>query len=446
MTKLFHDILGLWRKFWQTEMVKVFSFTSVATMVRMLTGLISVKMVAVIVGPSGVALIGQLHNFSYICLNLATGGISTGITKYISEHKNAHSDIIKQYISSAFRITLYCSLLLGICLIAFHRLISKWVLLSPQYGYVFVVFGVTILLFALNVLLLSIINGYKEYKRYVKINIANSICSLTFTVVLVYFFGLKGALISVVTFQSVMLFVTFLMVRKLPWLKKEYFLSKLQNPIVKKYLRYSLMFLVNTAVIPLSQLILRGYVISEISDVHAGWWEAMNRLSGMYSSVITMSFSVYFLPRLSELTTRIELRQEIFKTYKILIPILIIGFTAIYFSRFLIIRLVFTQEFLPMENLFIWQLSGDLFAIVSWVFAYLMLAKSMTKAYIITVILNSALFVGLAFLLMKSNGIVGITQAFFITYILYAIVLCIIFKEIIFIKMKPNFFKINENS
>jgi len=87
-----------------------------------------------------------------------------------------------------------------------------------------------------------------------------------------------------------------------------------------------------------------------------------------------------------------------------------------------------------------------LFAIVSWVFAYLMLAKSMTKAYIITVILNSTLFVGLAFLLMKSNGVVGITQAFFITNILYAIVLCIIFKEIIFKKVKPKFFKINENS
>ena len=73
----------------------------------------------------------------------------------------------------------------------------------------------------------------------------------------------------------------------------------------------------SAATVPVSQMLLRGYVITEISATEAGWWEAMNRISNMYLMVITTSFSVYYLPRLSELTNNDELRHEIFKSYKL---------------------------------------------------------------------------------------------------------------------------------
>ena len=59
-----------------------------STVVKMLTGLISVKVVASIIGPSGVALVGQLNNFATIAMSLASGGINNGITKYVAEREN----------------------------------------------------------------------------------------------------------------------------------------------------------------------------------------------------------------------------------------------------------------------------------------------------------------------------------------------------------------------
>ena len=59
----------------KADIIKVFSLTSISTLVRMCTGLVSVKVVASIIGPAGVALVGQLNNFSTIALSLATGGI-----------------------------------------------------------------------------------------------------------------------------------------------------------------------------------------------------------------------------------------------------------------------------------------------------------------------------------------------------------------------------------
>ncbi|MDR0890978.1 MAG: O-antigen translocase [Endomicrobium sp.] len=415
----------------KADIVKVFSFTALSTLVKMLTGLVSVKVVASIIGPSGVALVGQLNNFSSMLLSLSSGGINNGITKYVAEYKEDKSKVT-QYLSTALRITTICSLFVGVLLILFHNILSKTIMLSSDYGYVFIIFGFTILLYALNAMMISIINGFKEFKRYVAISITGSIIGLVFTVSLVYFWNLKGALISAVTFQSIMFFVTLFMVRKFPWMSINYFKEKFNSDVVKKYARYSLMAFVSAATVPVSQMLLRGYVISEISATEAGWWEAMNRISAAYLMIITSSFSVYYLPRLSEITDRLELRREIFKAYKVIIPMLLVGFTIVYFLRFFIIRLLFTPEFLPMENLFIWQLAGDFFKMCSWLLAFLMVAKSMTKAFISTEIIFAFSFVGLGFLFMHFNGVVGINQGYLINYILYMIVMFIMFRKLIY--------------
>ena len=92
-------------------------------------------------------------------------------------------------------------------------------MMSNDYGYVFVVFGFTVILYALNSMMLSVINGFKDFKRYVTINIANSLVGLAFTLCFVFTLGLKGAMISAVTYQSVMFFITLYMVKKQPYIK-----------------------------------------------------------------------------------------------------------------------------------------------------------------------------------------------------------------------------------
>lgn len=152
----------------------------------------------------------------------------------------------------------------------------------------------------------------------------------------------------------------------------------------------------------------------------------------MYLMVITSSFSVYYLPRLSELTDRLELRREIFKAYKVIVPMLLAGFTLVYLLRYVVIRILFTPEFLPMENLFAWQMAGDFFKICSWLLAFLMVAKSMTKTFISTEIFFSMGFVLLGFLFMRWNGVVGLTQAYFVNYILYMGSMVILFRKLIY--------------
>lgn len=415
----------------KADIIKVFSLTSISTLVKMCTGLVSVKVVASIIGPAGVALVGQLNNFSTIALSLATGGINSGITKYIAEYKE-DSSIVKQYIATAFKIVVGCSLLIGLILLLGCRIISQLVMLTPEYWYVFAIFGFTIIFYGINNLIVSIVNGYKQFNKYVKVNIVSCIFGVAFTVCLVLIWGLPGALVSAVTFQSLMIGVSLIMLRKFQWLKKDYFIGHFKKAIASKYFRYSLMTLTSAMTVPVTQMLLRGYVMAEISEVEAGWWEGMNRISHMYLMVITSSFSVYYLPRMSEIHDKNELRKEIFKSYKVIIPMLILGFTIIYLLRFFIIRILFTPDFIPMSKLFIWQMAGDFFKICSWLLAYLMVAKAMTKLYVSTEIVFSFSYLGLGIFFAHLDGVVGLNKAYLINYVIYAITMILSFKKILF--------------
>lgn len=425
------------RRIASVDIVKVFSLNAVSTLVHMCTGLVSVKVVASIIGPAGVAILGQLNNLNSMLQGLAAGGIRSGVTKYISEYKDDDSKVAI-YISNALRISALFTFAISLICIFGHQVLSEKVMMSSDYGYVFIVLGFTIFLFTLNSLLISILNGFKEFKKYVVVNISSSIVSLLFSVTLCTIWNLEGAMISAVTFQSIVLFVTIYQCRKCSWFKRENFIQKYDKSVTKQYLQYTLMTMTTLCISPVTQMILRGYVISDISAVEAGWWEGLNRISHMYLSVITTSLSIYILPRMSEIKDKWLLKREIIKSYKLVIPMMLCATIVIYLLRKVIIWILFTPDFYPMESLFVWQLIGDFFKIASWLLSYLMLAKARTKLFISTEIIFGFLMLGISYFLVVKIGTVGLNIGYMINYIIYFITMIITFRDIIFCKKPIN--------
>lgn len=415
----------------RSDLLKVFSFTGLSTLVKLLTSYVTLKVVASIIGPSGIALIGQLQNFINILITLGGGGINNGVVKYVSEYKEEETKL-HQYLKNGFKITVYFSLICGVSLILLSKYLGQWILLDSSYYYVFIYFGISLLFMSMNNYLLSVINGFKEFRKFVLINIITSIVGLLFTVALVLFMHIKGALIATVTYQSVIFFITVLFLRKNNWLSAKILWGSWDPAIIRKFLSYSSMSLVSVATIPVSQLIIRGFLIKNYSMDVAGYWEGMNRISGLYLMFVTTSLSVYYLPKLSELKSAGHLRIEIVKTYKIITPIIAASLLMIYLLKDLVINILFTKDFYPMKDLFSWQLLGDFFKVVSWILAFVMVAKSMTKIYIITEIAFSVFLVVLSIVFINNFGVVGATISYCLNYFLYFVVMIIIFKKLLF--------------
>ncbi|HTD92746.1 MAG TPA: O-antigen translocase [Chitinophagaceae bacterium] len=419
------------KKLAATDLVKVSSLNAVSVFIKMIASFISIKVVASNIGPRGIALLGQLNNFSAILLSISTGGINSGVTRYVAEHK-AEPSKAAVFVRTGFWITVALSLVTGIILILGAGYFSTLILKDVSYTSIFIVFGFTIIMYALNTYLLSVINGRKEFRLYVIVNITSSICGLIFSVILAIQFGTYGALIAAVTFQSVVFLLTLLILARKEWFTWTLFTGRYSKDAALKLGHYSVMELVSAATVPVSQLILRDYIVGHEDIVNAGLWTAMNQVSGMYLLVVTASLGVYFLPRMAELKTQRELRTEIVHTYKIILPALFVMLAMIFLFRNTIMHLVFSSKFEGMQDLFLYQLIGDFFKIAGWILACQLVAKAMTRTYIITEIGNRAFFVGVGILFVNNYGTIGATIAYAIVCFLYFLVMVFIFRKMLF--------------
>lgn len=419
------------KKIFTTDLVKVTSLNAVATLVRMMTGLVSVKVVAVALKPEGIALLGQLTSFSMILLSISSGGIRNGITKHIAQYSGSPNKL-RLFLSTGFWITLTLSVVCGLVLIVGAGYFSRTILKDPQYVSVFYIFGITIILYALNDLLVSVINGFREFKKYVLVNISGSVVGLVFTITLSYSFGIYGALISLVTYQSVVFLITLVMVAKSSWFQSTSFFGRFSKTAGTRLWSYSKMAIATAVVLPLSQWIVRNNIIEEVGTHNAGLWESMNRISNIYLMVITTSLSVYYLPKLASLKNDKEVRSEILSVYKLLIPALILFSLLLILCRYYIINILFSNEFQGMQNLFAFQLLGDLLKMATWVLGYVLVAKAMTKTYIIVEILSCTLFVLFSEFFVSQYGTIGATIGYAAAFLCQFIIMVIIFRKLLF--------------
>ena len=408
-------------------LIKTSVLTGISTVIKLVSAFVINKVIALYIGPAGLAIVGQLQSFTSIITTFSNGAISSGIVKYTAEYQDIEEK--KKIFSSSIVISLICSLIISIFLFTFSGYLSELILKDIQYSSVFIIFGATIFLFALNMVLISILNGQKEIKKYVLVNIAGSIFSLVFTSILIMQLNLMGALYAMVLNQSVVFFVTLAFVLKSSWFKLEYFLKGLDKESLSKLSKYSLMAIVSALTVPVSHLIIREYIGENLGWDSAGYWQGIWYISTMYLMLVTTTLGVYYLPRLSEIQDNKELRKEIFGGYKIIMPIVILASLIIFLLKEYVILIAFSKDFMPMMELFAWQLMGDVIKIASWLLAYLMLAKAMTKVFIYTEVLFSALFVGLSILFVDKFGLVGITYAYALNYFLYLVTMIFIFRK-----------------
>lgn len=411
-------------------LIKTSLLNGIAVVIKMLTMLGLNKILAIYVGPAGYAAIGNFQNAAQMITTFASGAINTGVVKYTAEY---HDDEEKQrqVWRTAGTIAVLGSVITGIGVAVFSKQIAQWFLQDESYNTVFIWFSVTLVFFIFNTLLLAILNGKKEIHRYIIANIAGSLFALAVTSVLTVQFGLHGALTALAIHPSFAFIITLYLCYKADWFKFSYLFGRLDKQVVLNLSKYTAMALTSAACVPVSHILIRTHLADTLGMDAAGYWEAMWRLSAAYLMLVTTTLSLYYLPKLSELKDPKEIKAEILQGYKIILPVAAACGLVIYLLRDFIIGVLFTSDFIPMRDLFAWQMVGDTLKIGSWILAYLMLGKAMTKLFISTEIIFAASFYGLTVMFTNLYGLEGVTIAHAVNYAVYWAMMAVLIGNVV---------------
>ena len=180
----------------------------VSVFVKMLSGILTSKAIALFIGAEGLALIGNLRNFTSSIQSVSTVGVYNGAVKYIADFRE---DVVRlgKTISTVFYLGFVVTILLSFLCYFFAESIND--LIFPDYNnyaYVIRIFAVVLPFYALNMFSFSIMNGFAKYKNLIVINIIGQTLGLSVALILIYQKRIDGALISVAIAEALIFLIT----------------------------------------------------------------------------------------------------------------------------------------------------------------------------------------------------------------------------------------------
>lgn len=409
------------KRFGKNPFINASLFSGVSAVVKMVSALLIGKIIAEISGATGILLYGQLLSVVLIVSLLAGGALNQGFIKYIAEYDAVNKGKLPGLISTAFKSTVALSLAIGAIVIIFSSIIARDVLYNEKYSSIVVYLGIFLIFYSLNNLALSVLNGFQKFKKYSLLNIVLSTTGLIITLILSYYLSIYGAMLSLVLSQSIVFFISLYFIRNEFWFNLDFFNSRFDYAELIKLSKFGLMAVLASVTPAISAIIIRNYIAQELSIFNAGIYEFTMRIATSALMLFSMTVSMYYIPKLSEISNAKRLLTEVKSTLLIVIPFSFLSLTFIYFIRDFVIVLLGSEEFLASSSLIWLVLLGVLFKICTQVYGFVFVAKAKIRIIIIIEVLFNICFTIASIILIQFYQIYGAVMAFMICNFIYLI-------------------------
>jgi O-antigen/teichoic acid export membrane protein len=358
------------------EVGKITVISTLITFIQIIAGFTVNKLIAVSIGPSGLAIMGSFRNILQLTVAFGQGFIEQGIIRKVSEdfenlektHKNIKSILVINLLFSM--VVVVVLLLLFLMTPAFLGGYHSYVLLLCISAFP-TVLGKSILL---------INNGFKDTRLWLRFSILQSVISIIITIPLALFYQLEGALIGILSHQGVsgVLMLYVFSTRKIDYrsvLDKSVGLNQL-----KEWLPFIKISLITMLLKPIFELYIRNDINQSIGLYESGLWQATIFVSLFFVTFLSATFKTYYFPTLSRHDKKVR-----FMNFSCLVYILagLVSLVVVSPIRDELVLLLFSDEFLRVSEYLKYQLIGDVFRVSAAVFGYYLITRTKTKYYLI---------------------------------------------------------------
>ncbi|WP_456440395.1 O-antigen translocase [Psychroserpens sp.] len=417
------------------SLLKTTYFSGISTAVSLICKLITNKIVAVYLGTNGMFLLGQLKDFINIGKITGTLGTENGIIKYVASYKE-DPDKMKSFLATSLKLHIYFSLLICLLTFVFKDQLSNYLFKELKFSNTIALLSFSLITLSIHTFFMAVFNGLKKIKTYITIQIISTIIASALVIILVLEFKVIGAFYGIIINQIIGFTISLFFIKKLNLISLDNFSFKIDKTHFKNLTQFSYMAIMAPVCMIGATLFIRFFLSHELGSEYAGSWEGMWRISAIYIMFLTTTFKFYLLPTFSKISGE-DLKKEVFKVWTLSIPTIIIITLSVYFLKDFIIPLLFSKEFILINTILLFHLLGDAIKINSWVLGNILVAKANTKVFIIFQIGWAVIFCSLSIILIKTHGFVGVSVAYFLTYVLHFIAMNIYFRKLLWLKNQP---------
>ena len=381
-------------------------FSLVISLTKIISLFILNKIIAVILGPAGIVAAGQIQNIAQIFAGAASGSISAGITKYISDVREDTKQVASIYWASFMIFALFSFLVLVITVLFYDQSYLK--VLSDSLGFDTRLYFLVGTLFTVFVMYLTaILNGLLNYKLLMVIILISTATSLVVFPFVGWIFDKKWVFKYLILYQFAAAAVFYFATRRMAmaFVRNFDLFSSLND--VKKLVPYSLMGIVAAVTAPTIMSFIRSELIYDLGILSASVWEANMRISSSYMVIVTTTISMAYLPRFSTVKTRLEAKRLIKDAVIVMSTLYAAGAIFLFVAADKVISIVLTSEFHESGQYVGLQLISDYFKMLSQILSFFLLSQVRVKSFLIIELLTAALMFAITSKMIAVYGVVG---------------------------------------
>lgn len=425
---------------------QIFKATSIFGGVQVFNIIIAIvrsKFVAILLGPTGMGIVGILMSNTAFITSLTNFGLSTSAVKNIAAaHASGDDEKIGKVVATFQKLVWATGLLGFIVTLILAPWLSRIAFGNSQYTIAFMLISVTLFFGQLSAGQTVILRGMRKIQYMAKSSMLGSLVGLFTSIPLYYLFGEKGIVPAIILTSITALLLTWYFSKKIniPKYKTDKVLILTEGKeMLKMGFLISLSGLVSTGTTFVERIFINNY--GSVGDV--GLYVAGFSLIGTYVSMVFTAMSTDYYPRLVAVANDdVKCTQEVNQQAEIALLILapILAFFLI-FVKWAIV-LLYSQDFILIKTMVQWAALGIFFKAASWAMSIIFLAKSASKAYFWNEVTANVYLLVLNLIGYYFWGLTGLGISFLIGYFLYFMQVFIIVNKLYSFVFSKSFLKI----
>ncbi len=393
-----------------------------AQMGSILAGIIRTKVLAILLGPGGMGLIGLYSTTTGLIGTITGMGIGSSGVRQISEAASGKDeDRIARTIVALRRASLASGLLgmlfvLGICV-----QLSELTFGDSQHAWGIALMSLTLLFVGVSDGQLALLQGLRQLKAIAASKLFGALFGTVAGITLIYILREDGIPPYLVAVSAFGILTSWWYARRIP--VKSVAISVRETlcesrAIVAMGFAFMISALLTAGVAYVSLVL----ILRELGKEAVGLYQATWTLSTLYVNLVLNAMATDFYPRLTGVACdNHAVNRMVNEQTEMGLLIAVPGVLATISLAPWVLALFYSGEFVAATGIIRWQILGIALRVVSWPLGFVQLAKGKGTVFVLTELASSALHIGLLLMGVRLFGLDGVGISFALLYFCYTI-------------------------
>lgn len=401
-----------------------------AQAVNIMISLLRMKLLALMVGPAGVGLLGIYNSLQGTVGTMAGLGLgSSGVREIAGAKEDAH-------LLSQVRVVLFAANLaqgsIAMALVWFLRAqIATWLFGNDAHATQIGMVGIAVLLALVAASQTALLQGLRRIADLGRVTVLAALAGTAVGLTAVWLQGEEGLIWFLIAQPATSVLVAWWFTHRLPVPEQQVWAPAAVWKVWKSMAALGSVFMLGGLASTATLLLARGLIARDLGLEAAGLFAASWAVAMTYVGFLLNAMSADYYPRLVEVIND-TIRANALMNDQMQIALALGGPVLLLLTGFApwLMALLYSDSFVPAAAMLQWQSVGNVLKLASWPLGFALVAGARSRIFLSTELSWNALFIAFIWFGMSVYGLEIAGTGFAVAYLTYLILLILLVRRL----------------